>query len=148
MQLHMFYYLVSGKEFQVLIQKRVGTSKTGMAAAPQFHVMHPKAQSSWGGSPAQKKENCLLQGVQQNRASCLRREAEPASETWCFSVYVSFMQWTNSKRRRLYLQCYFYNSALFFTLRSVVNFHIQNEGNGLKKGEPLLLLIFHSVLEG
>jgi hypothetical protein len=32
MQLHIFFYFVSGKEFQILIQKSVGTSKTGVAA--------------------------------------------------------------------------------------------------------------------
>ena len=36
-------------------------------------------------------------------ASCLKTEAEPASETWCFSVYTYVTRWTKSKRRRLYL---------------------------------------------
>jgi len=67
------------------------------------------------------------------------------------------MQWTKSKKRRLYLWRYFCNSAVFFTLtayRNVIKFHIQkqfqgfrSEVNGLKEGEPLLLLICHFVLE-
>jgi hypothetical protein len=70
MQLHIFWYLVSGKEFQVLISKRVGTSKTGVAAVEKrkllffFQELHPSSMSCTlqlltGASPAPKK-NCLI----------------------------------------------------------------------------------------
>ena len=36
-------------------------------------------------------------------ASCLKMEAQPASETQCFSVYISVTKWTMSEKRGLYL---------------------------------------------
>jgi hypothetical protein len=50
MQLHIFCYLVSRRDFQVLVLKRVGTSKTGVAAVEKrklffFQEMHPSSMS-------------------------------------------------------------------------------------------------------
>jgi hypothetical protein len=47
----------------------------------------------------------------------LRTEAEPASETWYFSVYMFVSRWAKSKRKRLYLCkifCWFKCARIWF----------------------------------